>query len=152
MVTATDLKTADQEEKLEWTNGEVTLIYSEEAGTQIIQHQESLMDYCSISSSCSLEPPGFDSSSAADSSSLATNSGTLCPPLPLPPANQERLGSNQDQQASISPDPVDTEVTANPTVPELQAFKVLTVEGTLWIPRYNILNITYRHCYSRSLI
>uniref|UniRef100_A0A3B4UE03 non-specific serine/threonine protein kinase n=2 Tax=Seriola dumerili TaxID=41447 RepID=A0A3B4UE03_SERDU len=130
-VTATDLKTMDQEEKLEWTNGEVTLIYSEEAGTQIIQHQDSLTDYCSISSSCSLEPLGSDCSSTADLGSLATHSSLPPPPLP---AERDEPGSGQDQQASINPD-LESAETLNLTVPELQAFKVLTVNGTLWIPR-----------------
>ncbi|XP_032367721.1 leucine-rich repeat serine/threonine-protein kinase 1 isoform X2 [Etheostoma spectabile] len=112
MVRTTELKPTDQEEKLEWTEGEVTLIYSEEAGTQIIQHQDSLTEYCSISSNCSLEPVGSDCSSPAALASLASHSS-----VPL-------SAEDQDQQAS-----------SNPTPPQLQAFTVLPVNGTLWIPR-----------------
>ncbi|KAF1392492.1 hypothetical protein PFLUV_G00028510 [Perca fluviatilis] len=112
MVTTTELKPTDQEDNLEWTEGEVTLIYSEEAGTQIIQHQDSLTEYCSISSNCSLEPLGSDCSSTAGLASLASHSS-----VPLP-------AEDQDQQAST-----------NPTPPHLQAFTVLPVNGTLWIPR-----------------
>ncbi|KAF0043650.1 hypothetical protein F2P81_004987 [Scophthalmus maximus] len=127
-VKATDLKTMDQEENVQWTNGEVTLIYSEEAGTQIIQHQDSLTDYCSISSNCSLEPQGSDWSSAADLSLSTTHSS-----MPLP-ADQDGTGCAKDQQASANPD-LDSAETVNPTVPQLQAFSVLPVNGTLWIPR-----------------
>lgn len=124
-VTTTDLKTADQEEKLEWTNGEVTLIYSEEAGTQIIQHQDSLTDYCSISSQSSLELPGSDCSSAAGLSSLTSRSS-----VPLP-ADWEEMSRDPD---------LDSAETVNPTPPHLQAFTVLSVNGTLWIPRYKTLH------------
>ncbi|XP_047187431.1 leucine-rich repeat serine/threonine-protein kinase 1 isoform X5 [Scophthalmus maximus] len=127
-VKATDLKTMDQEENVQWTNGEVTLIYSEEAGTQIIQHQDSLTDYCSISSNCSLEPQGSDWSSAADLSLSTTHSS-----MPLP-ADQDGTGCAKEQQASANPD-LDSAETVNPTVPQLQAFSVLPVNGTLWIPR-----------------
>ncbi|XP_038548531.1 leucine-rich repeat serine/threonine-protein kinase 1 isoform X2 [Micropterus salmoides] len=129
-VTTNDLKTTDQDEKLERINGEVTLIYSEEAGTQIIQHQDSLTDYCSISSNCSLEPQGSDCSSTADLGSLASRSSG-----PLP-ADLEETGREKEQQASTNPrSDLDSAETVNPTPPELQAFTVLPVNGTLWIPR-----------------
>ncbi|XP_068587263.1 leucine-rich repeat serine/threonine-protein kinase 1 isoform X1 [Cebidichthys violaceus] len=130
MATTTELETADQEEKLGWTNGEVTLIYSEEAGTQIIQHQDSQTDYCSISSNGSLEPLGSDCSSAAGLASLA-----ICSSVP-PPADPEESGRDQDRRASANPESdLDTAETVNPTPPQLHAFTVLPVNGTLWIPR-----------------
>ncbi|CAK6975851.1 leucine-rich repeat serine/threonine-protein kinase 1 [Scomber scombrus] len=129
-MTTTDLNTTDQEEKLEWTNGEVTLIYSEEAGTQIFQHQNSLTDYCSISSNCSLEPLESDCSSTTGLSSLANSSSVLLP------ADQEETGSDQNQHSSTNPESdLETAETMNPTPPHLQAFTVLPVNGTLWIPR-----------------
>ncbi|XP_039980323.1 leucine-rich repeat serine/threonine-protein kinase 1 isoform X2 [Xiphias gladius] len=118
-VTDTNLKTVDQEEKLEWTNGEVTLIHSEEAGTQIIQHQDSLTDYCSISSN-SLELLGSDCSSTGDLGSLATHSSVALP---------------ADRGGSFTNPDLDSAETVSPTMPQLQAFKVLPVSGTLWIPR-----------------
>ncbi|XP_026149127.1 leucine-rich repeat serine/threonine-protein kinase 1 isoform X3 [Mastacembelus armatus] len=127
-VTPTDLKTMDHEEKLEWTNGEVTLIYSEEAGTQIIQHQDSLTDYCSISSNCSLEQQGSDCSSTAGRSSFASS-------VPLS-ADQDETERDQDQQASTNPESyLGAAEAVIPTPPHLQAFTVLPVNGTLWIPR-----------------
>ena len=129
-VTTTDLNTTDQEEKLEWTNREVTLIYSEKAGTQIFHHQDSLIDYCSISSSCSLEPLASDCSSPT-AGSLASSSS-----VPLP-AEPEETGRDQNQQTSTNPESdLETAETVNPTTPQLQAFTVLPVNGTLWIPRY----------------
>ncbi|XP_044045411.1 leucine-rich repeat serine/threonine-protein kinase 1 isoform X2 [Siniperca chuatsi] len=126
MVTTTDLKNTAQEEKRECINGEVTLIYSEEAGTQIIQHQDSLTDYCSISSNYLLEPLGSDTSGL---SSLASHSS-----VPLPA--EEETGRYQDQQASINPESdLDSPETVNPTTPQLRAFTVLPVNGTLWVPR-----------------
>ncbi|XP_067454140.1 leucine-rich repeat serine/threonine-protein kinase 1 isoform X1 [Thunnus thynnus] len=129
-VTTTDLNTTDQEEKLEWTNREVTLIYSEKAGTQIFHHQDSLIDYCSISSSCSLEPLASDCSSPTAAGSLASSSS-----VPLP-AEPEETGRDQNQQTSTNPESdLETAETVNPTTPQLQAFTVLPVNGTLWIPR-----------------
>ncbi|KAI3377257.1 hypothetical protein L3Q82_009162 [Scortum barcoo] len=129
MVTTTDLKTQNKEEK-QHTNGEVTLMYSEEAGTQIIQHQDSLTDYCSISSNCSLEPLGSDCSSNAGLSSLACRSS-----VPLP-TDREKMNRDPDQQESTNPESnLDSAASVKPTPPQLQAVTVLSVNGTLWIPR-----------------
>ncbi|XP_049417413.1 leucine-rich repeat serine/threonine-protein kinase 1 isoform X1 [Epinephelus fuscoguttatus] len=125
-VTTPELKTSDQEEKQGWTNGEVTLIYSEEAGTQIIQHQDSLTDYCSLSSNCSLEPLGSDCSSTAGRASLDSHSSVP------PPADWEET----EQQASTGPESDrDTAESVKATPPQLRAFTVLPVSGALWIPR-----------------
>ncbi|XP_041840522.1 leucine-rich repeat serine/threonine-protein kinase 1 isoform X2 [Melanotaenia boesemani] len=126
MVGGGDANTAEHIEEQEWTNGEVTVVYSEEAGTQIIQHQDSLTDYCSMSSSCSLEPAESDSSSTRDRS---------CSFLPFA-ADQEEAGRNQDQEKPTSPESdSDSAGKTKPTSPQLQAFTLLLVSGTLWIPR-----------------
>ncbi|XP_059205698.1 leucine-rich repeat serine/threonine-protein kinase 1 [Centropristis striata] len=128
--TTNDLKTQDQEEKPEWTNGKVTLMYSDEAGTQIIQHQDSLTDYCSISSNCSMETMGSDCSSTAGLASSACHSSVLSA------ADGTEMSREQDQQVSTSPEgdqgPAES---VKPTLRLLQAFTVLPVNGTLWIPR-----------------
>uniref|UniRef100_A0A3B3UX17 non-specific serine/threonine protein kinase n=1 Tax=Poecilia latipinna TaxID=48699 RepID=A0A3B3UX17_9TELE len=117
-----DINTTDQNGKLEWSNGDVTLIFSEEAGTQIIQHQDSVTDYCSLSSTCSLEPPQSNCLSATDCSSLKSRS---CSPLAQNlQAQQESITTNLDSAEEI-----------NSVVPELQAFNLLPVNGTVWIPR-----------------
>ncbi|KAM6942768.1 leucine-rich repeat serine/threonine-protein kinase 1 [Xenentodon cancila] len=126
-VTTTDLNPVDQKEKLEWFNGEVTLFYSEEAGTQIIQHQDSLTDYCSISSNSSMERKESDASSTFDSHLLNS--------VPLS-VNGEDPGVGQDQQTSTSDvSDVDFVGGVNPIAPHLHAFTLLPVNGTLWIPR-----------------
>lgn len=143
MATSPDLdskrKSLDEEEEEECPNGKVTLIYSEEAGTQIIQHQDSLTDYCSMSSDSTpslgfdrsgplSEPLGLDRSSSCALSSLASSSS-----LPFSNEEEERSQDHPDD-----PDPVvnsDPTTTFTTTPPHLQALTVLAVNGTLWIPR-----------------
>ncbi|KAM4602503.1 leucine-rich repeat serine/threonine-protein kinase 1 [Polymixia lowei] len=133
VVTTPDPETKDHgEEEREWSNGEVTLIYSEEAGTQIIQHQDSLTDYCSMSSDSypSFEPLEMDRSSSGALSLLASPSS-----MPLH-TDCEETDRTQDQQASSNPESdIDSAETFSPVPPHLQAFTVLSVNGTLWIPR-----------------
>nr|XP_029503548.1 leucine-rich repeat serine/threonine-protein kinase 1-like [Oncorhynchus nerka] len=142
MATSPDLdskrKSLDEEEE-ECPNDKVTLIYSEEAGTQIIQHQDSLTDYCSISSDSTpslgfdrsgplSEPLGLDRSSSCALSSLASSSS-----MPFSTEEEERPQDHPDD-----PDPVvnsDPTTTFTTTPPHLQALTVLAVNGSLWIPR-----------------
>uniref|UniRef100_A0AAZ3R3M0 non-specific serine/threonine protein kinase n=1 Tax=Oncorhynchus tshawytscha TaxID=74940 RepID=A0AAZ3R3M0_ONCTS len=110
MATSPDLdskrKSLDEEEE-ECPNDKVTLIYCEEAGTQIIQHQDSLTDYCSISSDSTpslgfdrsgplSEPLGLDRSSSCALSSLASSSS-----MPFSTEEEERPQDQPD-----NPDPV----------------------------------------------
>ncbi|XP_035769470.1 leucine-rich repeat serine/threonine-protein kinase 1 [Neolamprologus brichardi] len=125
----TDLKSTHQKEKPEWSNEKVTLIFDEQAGTQMIQHQDSLTDYCSISSACSLEPVELDSSSSIDHSSFGSCSGVL------QPADLEEIGRNHKRPSSSKGYGLESAETVNPAAPHLQAFTVLHVNGTLWIPR-----------------
>ncbi|XP_069567536.1 leucine-rich repeat serine/threonine-protein kinase 1 [Brachyistius frenatus] len=126
-VATRDVIATDHNEKQEWANGEVTLIYSQDAGTQIIQHWDSLTDYCSLSSNGSVEPLGSNCSSAEDLSLLASD--RAAPPL----ADLEETGGTRD---SVNPEPdQDAAETAKASMPQLQAFTVLLVNETLWIPR-----------------
>lgn len=125
----TDLKSTHQKEKPEWSNEKVTLIFNEQAGTQMIQHQDSLTDYCSISSACSLEPVELDSSNTIDHSSFGSCSGVL------QPADLEEIGRNHKRQSSSKCYGLESAETINHTAPHLQAFTVLQVNGSLWIPR-----------------
>ncbi|XP_038162764.1 leucine-rich repeat serine/threonine-protein kinase 1 isoform X2 [Cyprinodon tularosa] len=127
VVAGEDINTTDQNGKLEWSNGDVTLIFSEEAGTQIIQHQDSVTDYCSLSSTSSLEPPESNTLSTTDCSLLKSRG---CLPLPQNPEDSEE---QQDEQTDT--DNLDSAEDINPATPELQAFNLLPVNGTLWIPR-----------------
>ncbi|XP_028981151.1 leucine-rich repeat serine/threonine-protein kinase 1 isoform X2 [Esox lucius] len=113
----------------ECPDGDVTLIYSEEAGTQIIQHQDSLTDYCSMSSD-STPSLGLDRSSSCALSSLASSSSM--------PFSTDCEEEERPQDHPADPDPV---VTYDPTtssisaLPHLRALTVLPVSGTIWIPR-----------------
>ncbi|XP_029977672.1 leucine-rich repeat serine/threonine-protein kinase 1-like isoform X3 [Sphaeramia orbicularis] len=121
--------TSDQQENPEWMNGEVTLIHSEEAGTQIIQHQDSVTDYCSMSSSCPQQTDS-DGSSATSFASFpsSTNLSTDRTETGM------GTGTGTDRQESNNPEGVEASATTT-TPPQLQAFTVLPVNGTLWIPR-----------------
>ncbi|KAM9765342.1 leucine-rich repeat serine/threonine-protein kinase 1 [Menidia menidia] len=110
---SSELCATDPRKRQERTNGEVTLIYSEEAGTQIIQHQDSLTDYCSILSNCSLEPLEPDSPGTEGPS----DSGGFAPW----PAGPEDAVRDPHPESSGAP--------------QLQAFALLPVGGALWIPR-----------------
>lgn len=117
-------------------NGEVTLTYSEAAGTQIIQHQDSLTDYCSVSSDCSLEVLGSECSSPAGSASVGSSRAALS-------ADHRDL----DQQESTRPETeLEPEDSVNVTLPRLQAVTVLLVNDTLWIPRYKYYILYCLYC------
>ncbi|XP_029946629.1 leucine-rich repeat serine/threonine-protein kinase 1 isoform X3 [Salarias fasciatus] len=118
----------DQDQEVEALTGEVTVIYSEDAGTQILLHQESLTDYCSISSGCSLEPPPRPPSERSHTETLSVadsrSSATLYAELEEPDGGRA--------ESSLSDPVLDP---AGSSDPQLQAFTVLPVSGTLWIPR-----------------
>lgn len=121
-----DLEGTEQEEKLEyWRSGEVEMVYNKDAGTQMIQHQDSVTDYCSISSQCSLDPPGSDSTSISELGSPVSRSSVS---LSTDQQDQTGLPSQDPQQ-----DPCSTDQTPSA---QLQALTVLSVNRTLWIPRY----------------
>lgn len=125
--TATKPEGAEREEKLDyWEKGEVTVMYDKEAGTQIIQHQDSVTDYCSLSS----EPPGSDSSSITGlGSPVSRSSASLS-------ADQLVAGGNPDQTVSDHQAHQDSAGADGLPCSELQAFTVLSVNRTLWVPRY----------------
>lgn len=102
-------------------SGPVTVMCSAEAGTQIIQHQDSLTDYCSISSCGTQEAPGSPESVGFDSQS---------------PAELEAETSVEERQESREPESLrDAAGFPSPAPLKLQAFTVLPVNGTVWIPR-----------------
>ncbi|KAM6981427.1 leucine-rich repeat serine/threonine-protein kinase 1 isoform 2-T2 [Aplochiton taeniatus] len=116
----------------EFANGGVTLIYSEEAGTQIIHHQDSLTDYCSITSDSlpSSEGLGLDRSSSGALSSLASSCS-----MPLSTDCEEKETTlDWPSLTNLEVEP-DSTVSPNPTPSQLQALTVLTVNETIWIPR-----------------
>lgn len=136
VTTATEPKATEQEETLE-DGRNVTVIYNRDAGTQMIQHQDSVTDYCSMSSQCSLEPPGSDGTSTSDLGSPVSRSSS-------PPADQQDASRNPHHKDLVYQDPQqDSEDLPSP---QLKAFTVLSVNRTLWIPRYTIGHTTVMVC------
>ncbi|XP_036399603.1 leucine-rich repeat serine/threonine-protein kinase 1 isoform X1 [Megalops cyprinoides] len=112
--------------------GEVTILYSEESGTQIIHHQDSLTDYCSMSScSASSEQLGHMGRSSSGALSSLASSGSM----PFSVDCEE--GDRPQGEASANPSPAEAAEPASRahTPTHLQALSVLAVRGTLWIPR-----------------
>uniref|UniRef100_H3CMJ3 non-specific serine/threonine protein kinase n=1 Tax=Tetraodon nigroviridis TaxID=99883 RepID=H3CMJ3_TETNG len=142
--TAAEVKATEQEDKLEyWKSGDVTVMYAKEAGTQIIQRQESVTDYCSISSECSLELPGSDASSMAALGSPVST----CSVSPL--ADLQDASGNPGQKAPCPPEPdQDCAGPERPPCRRRRAFTVLSVNRTLWIPRRegDVLVIELQSC------
>ncbi|XP_015198818.2 leucine-rich repeat serine/threonine-protein kinase 1 isoform X2 [Lepisosteus oculatus] len=109
--------------------GEVTIMYSEETGTQIIMHQDSLTDYCSMSSASSEQLCQMDRSSSGVLSSLASSCSM--------PFSTDCEDSDRAQELPVDPTSPETfEALLESETPEhLQAVRVLAVRNTLWIPR-----------------
>lgn len=118
----------------------VTIIHTEDAGTQILSQQDSV-DYCSISSS------GFSSEQLAGlahiegSSSGALSSLASSSSMPFS-TDCEDADRAQDEQISEESSPLGSADPAlqSQTLPHLQALNVLPVNGTIWIPRYSRLS------------
>ncbi|MBN3288139.1 LRRK1 kinase, partial [Polyodon spathula] len=108
--------------------GEVTIIYSEEAGTQIIRHQDSLTDYCSMSSCSSDRLSQIDRSSSGILNSLTSSTS-----MPFS-TDCEESDRWQNQMGMPVPESMDSSPQGD-AVEGLQAVKVLAVKDTLWIPR-----------------
>ncbi|MGH0161716.1 UNVERIFIED_CONTAM: hypothetical protein FKN15_041666 [Acipenser sinensis] len=108
--------------------GDVTIIYNEETGTQIIRHQDSLTDYCSMSSCSSDRLSQIDMSSSGILNSLASSTS-----MPFS-TDCEESDRWQDQMGMPVPESMDS-FPQGDAVEGLQAVKVLAVKDTLWIPR-----------------
>ncbi|XP_048886812.1 leucine-rich repeat serine/threonine-protein kinase 1 isoform X1 [Brienomyrus brachyistius] len=113
------------------SSAEVRILYEENAGTQILCHQDSLTDYCSVSSSaCSLEHPcRMEHSGSWAMSSLASSS------VPASPEVEEPDGLRDGIPACPSHTVIAEPALEGHTPPHLQALAVLAVKGTVWIPR-----------------
>lgn len=109
---------------------DVSIMYSEELGTQILTHQDSLTDYCSLSSY---------------SSSLAHRPARSPCSLPSSPASCSSVPFSTDcedpdrlQEPSATPDRAELQLTpmdGDAFSQHLQAVKVLAVRDLIWVPR-----------------
>uniref|UniRef100_A0A3P9J7W9 non-specific serine/threonine protein kinase n=1 Tax=Oryzias latipes TaxID=8090 RepID=A0A3P9J7W9_ORYLA len=107
---STGPSSSNHKEQAEQRNGQMRRIFQEEAGTQMIQ--DSLSEYCSISSTCTTERKDSDCTE------------------PSPGEPQElgcELRDSVQLESSLPP--------AEAATPQLQAFTLLLVNRTLWIPR-----------------
>lgn len=97
---------------------DVSIMYSEELGTQILTHQDSLTDYCSMSSYSSSPPgPGLPVSPVSSAGAPFSDS-----------EHSERL---REALGGSDLTPVDGEAYSQ----HLQAVKVLAVKDLIWVPR-----------------
>ncbi|XP_066094861.1 leucine-rich repeat serine/threonine-protein kinase 1 isoform X2 [Saccopteryx bilineata] len=109
---------------------DVSIMYSKELGMQILTHQDSLTDYCSMSSYSSSLPcraplsPSSLPCSPASSSSLPFSTDCGDSDQLLEPA----AGSDRSEHELT---PVDGEAFSQ----HLQAVKVLAVRDVIWVPR-----------------
>lgn len=115
----------------------VTVIHSKDAGTQILNQQDSV-DYCSISSSefSSEHFAGlthFEGSSSGALSSLASSSSM---PFSTDCEDTDRAQDEQMLEESSSLGSADP-AQQSQTLPHLRALNIVSVNGTIWIPRYS---------------
>ncbi|XP_051896567.1 leucine-rich repeat serine/threonine-protein kinase 1 isoform X2 [Pristis pectinata] len=100
---------------------DVTIIFNDEVGTQIIRHCDSMTDYCSLSSSSSF-------SANRTISMLSSSAGPTSIPTSPDYEGPDTLSVPSGVPENVSP--------AADNLKQLQAVKVLTVKDTLWIPRH----------------
>ncbi|XP_004623505.1 leucine-rich repeat serine/threonine-protein kinase 1 [Octodon degus] len=110
---------------------DVSIMYSRELGTQILTHQDSLTDYCSMSSYSSSPPPR-----ATGCPSSLRSSPASCSSMPF---SGDFEGSDRLQESVTTSDrsehdltPMDGETFSR----HLQAVKVLAVRDVIWVPRH----------------
>ncbi|XP_078386621.1 leucine-rich repeat serine/threonine-protein kinase 1 [Cetorhinus maximus] len=101
---------------------DVSIIFNDEVGTQIIRHFDSMTDYCSLSSeSCSF------TNTRSSFNALSSPASPISIPYSTDYDESDKSNVPCDRSGDISPLVDD--------VTQLQAIKILTVKDTLWIPR-----------------
>lgn len=104
---------------------DMSIIYSPEVGTQILNHQDSLTDYCSMSSYSSSPPTRLARCpSSLPSSPTSSSSALLSTDFEEP-----------DKFHELKPSPDHDAMPAGDSARHLQAVKVLAVKDLIWIPR-----------------
>uniref|UniRef100_A0ABM5EYR3 non-specific serine/threonine protein kinase n=2 Tax=Pogona vitticeps TaxID=103695 RepID=A0ABM5EYR3_9SAUR len=106
---------------------DVSILKSQELGIQIINHQDSVTDYCSVSS-CSLSANQMTRSSLS-----LSNSPTSFSSVPFS-TDCEELDKLQELNP-LSEKPESGAVSAGDDLGGLQAVRILPVKDLLWIPR-----------------
>ncbi|GAB1292192.1 Leucine-rich repeat serine/threonine-protein kinase 1 [Apodemus speciosus] len=110
---------------------DVSIMYSEERGMQILTHQDSLTDYCSMSSySSSLSQRDPRSPTSLPSSLTSYASVPFSANYEDPDRLQEPSVTSDRTEHDLSP--MDGETFSQ----HLQAVKVLAVKDLIWVPRH----------------
>lgn len=105
--------------------GDMSIMYSPDVGTQILNHQDSLTDYCSVSSYSSSPPNTVTRCpSSLPSSPLSSSSAPFS-------ADFEESEKFHELKASMDHDACP----AGDNTEHLQAVKILSVKDLIWIPR-----------------
>ncbi|XFF89199.1 PREDICTED: leucine-rich repeat serine/threonine-protein kinase 1 isoform X1 [Capra hircus] len=125
-----DSPAASPREPARGSIADVSFMFSEELGTQILSHQDSLTDYCSLSS-CSAASPhpaptALSSLPCSPASSASLPFSADCEDTSQLP--EPAVGSNRSAH-DLSP--VDGEAFSQ----HLQAVKILAVKDVIWVPR-----------------
>lgn len=109
---------------------DVSIMYSEELGTQILNHQDSLTDYCSMSSYSSSPP---HRATRCPSSLFSSPASCSSMPFSTDCEDSERLQepSAASDRSEHDLSPMDGETFSQ----HLQAVKVLAVRDLIWVPR-----------------
>ncbi|CAI9543026.1 unnamed protein product, partial [Staurois parvus] len=108
---------------------EVSIICSQDRGVQLLSHQDSLTDYCSVSSTSSVPQGAAKSSSSLPSTPVSYNSTLFS-------TDSEEPELLREQRPRIPSESWGTK--APPTEEEkilMQAVRVLAVKDLLWVPR-----------------
>ncbi|XP_053437826.1 leucine-rich repeat serine/threonine-protein kinase 1 isoform X2 [Nycticebus coucang] len=109
---------------------DVSIMFSGELGTQILTHQDSLTDYCSMSSYSSSPPCRTARSPCSLPSSPASSSSV--------PFSTDCEDSDRLHEPSATPDRSEHDLSpldGEPFSQHLQAVKVLAVRDLIWVPR-----------------
>lgn len=108
---------------------DVSIIYSQELGTQILNHQDSLTDYCSMSSYSSSPPNRITRSFSSLPSSPISSSGM--------PFHADYEDSDKFHEPILCSDgsEKDGPLMSSEASTQLQAVKILSVKDLVWIPR-----------------
>ncbi|XP_077796593.1 leucine-rich repeat serine/threonine-protein kinase 1 isoform X3 [Macaca mulatta] len=109
---------------------DVSIMYSEELGTQILIHQESLTDYCSMSSYSSSPPRQAARSPSSLPSSPASSSS-----VPFSPDCEDSDRLHEPGAASDRSEHDLTPMDGETFSQHLQAVKILAVRDLIWVPR-----------------
>ncbi|XP_025055346.1 leucine-rich repeat serine/threonine-protein kinase 1 [Alligator sinensis] len=107
---------------------DMSIIYSQELGTQILNHQDSLTDYCSMSSYSSSPPHQVTRSFSSLPSSPASSSSV--------PFSTDCEEADKCHELTPPSDPADSNASqASDKTQRLQAVTILPVKDLIWIPR-----------------